>query len=438
MIEESEAGRIAAAYDLLGTPLARSDASPLTFSRVSSVLGVSRSVLYAHWDTSADFAEDVVAELATDRSNWQLQLAQVWDGRSFADALAGNLDLAVARPGSMRRAGASARPRGSRARGRLAAWERSWLVLLSDRLRLEYGPAPDHVWDDLAVAVTALVDGLAMFTAVVGTSAGVLEVAPTGALVAEVTEGMVRHLVGSMSDMRGPDLGDDGGDSEEPLSPRGRAILEESAGAVRAGELTEGGADRRLVDGEVLARTLGISSRRLYQIWPTPIDLNAALFGECLRRVQAAVQAQAIGAFTQVSGAASADAIAEGLLRWNEQQLDLARLVDADRLLGLLELATSDEVAERYRADLDSWAAEGKMLLAAVLQVRGRQMVPGRTIADWFTFSVSFYLGALRLLRTHDGLRSRTCTYRGLTVAPLAAAMDVLSELWTAAPDAGA
>lgn len=37
MIEEPEAGRIAAAYDLLGTPLACS------FSRVSSVLGESRT-----------------------------------------------------------------------------------------------------------------------------------------------------------------------------------------------------------------------------------------------------------------------------------------------------------------------------------------------------------------------------------------------------------
>jgi len=421
--------RVAAAYDFLAANGTPRDRDHLTLAKVAVALGMSRSNLYRHWPTSAEFVDDVVALQAMPAGAWHNQAAARWDEVTVVEALIEALEIDEG--DAALRSSLSVRPHSSLARAQVASWERDWLNRFAQRLRAEYGTDGDDApWTDIAVSLAALVEGMFLLRLLLAGSPGAPSHEQAVDLTVTTVDRMARYLAESARGDAGPLHPPPDEPAARPKPAGAHRTLQRTLDALSDGTIQRNATDRRLVDMDALARQQGVTSRSLYKLWPTATDLNADLFGESVRRVRIGIANIGLATFSSSSGSGF-NYFTPLLLHINEEVLKVEVFPDARPFIAMVELASNRAVLDRHGATIREWFADGEMFAAALLQVSGRRPVPGFSLSDHTWLAVASELGAWRMVAMHDNLMDRTIRYLGHDVIALAGGIDAHTEVWT-------
>lgn len=397
-----------------------------SLAEVSKATGISRTYLYRFWESAAAFTEDVQALQATSGDGW-LPRCLADTSVPFADAIEPALRLDDGN--APLRATIATRAPWSTARGQLAAWEVAQIAALADRLRDEHGSRADAPWQEIAATAVALVEGMLLFP----TQDGFPVEDPLG-LVATNVRLVVDHLVEHCRSA-GPSLLVQPVTVPVQMEAGRQRVLERTMEALADGRLERDLSQRRVISMEGLARRLGISTRRLFAVWPTAVDLNAAILAESHRQAVAASVAAVFEVFVDAVGHANPVAVFQ---LSNERMLDAARIPEAQRLLRVLELGTDPTLRAAWLPAMRSDITEAQLSTAALLHAAGRQLLPGCSILEHTALGVTTHLGVWRVMTLHDGgVMHSPVTYLGIDTLAGAAGLDAYTRVLTAPIEAG-
>jgi AcrR family transcriptional regulator len=271
--------------------------------------GVNRSTLYRHWPNIGALNIDLGLFATTHHGGWQAALVRQDPRTGLATAIRTALDAERLHPALLIRMAATGWPEGP-ARRAIVAWERRWLDALrcwivehlAHRHRVVVQPRLERV---LAVAFAALVEGQLIYELASDSPPPRVDVSdgqpaaatPIDRLLASTSrpwhasDGEIRHR-------RVPTL--DG--RRAPIHEAGLPILARCFdGYARSSVGDEPPlAAGRLVHLRRLAADLDVTERQLYNIWPSPAHLNAALLTEILHRARRNADAATLTAFEMV------------------------------------------------------------------------------------------------------------------------------------------
>ncbi|QXC59898.1 hypothetical protein KSP35_16155 [Aquihabitans sp. G128] len=434
----THADRVAAAYELFARERRIANRPGLTVAASAQAIGASRSQFYRYWETTSALAEDLALHRATSDRGWQARVRADDDPDVFA-ALRRALQHPDAADGATSRAVVAAEPIDAPTHAGLAAWEARGIGWLAERLR-GGRPAADVPWTALAAMVTALVDGTLLERGSrVGGSPGPFDEA-FATLVADTARALTAYFATHAVAADEP-LAPSGPGGSEPRPEGASRLLERMDAAIRAGALPASvTTERRVVNVDRLSRDLSLTSRGVFDIWPSAADFNADLFAESLRRLGMVTDLAAMTAFTE-STVTDPSEVAAVLVRVNERLMDLDELQEPLVQLALMDVLDTPDAAGRHAELIQRWSDDNQMRAAAVLQASGRRLVPEVAIADYADLVIGAGLGGWRVCATHRSLVARRCRYLDGDVATMAAALDALTQVcaepWEAGPAHG-
>lgn len=393
----------------------------ISLAEVSKATGISRTYLYRFWDSAAAFTEDVQALQATSEDGW-LPRCLANTAVPFADALEPALRLDDGH--APLRATIATRAPWSTSRTQLAAWEVAQVAALADRLREEHGSVAGAPWCEIAATAVALVEGMLLFPAHDG-----FPVEDPLALVATNVRLVIEHLVEHCRSAGPSLLGQRTAAPVEVEAGRQR-VLERTMEAFADGRLQRDLSQRRLISMEGFARRLGVSTRRLFAVWPTAVDLNVAILVESYRQAVAASVAAVLEVFVDAVDHSNALAV---FLRSNERMLDTSRFPESQRVLRVLELGTDPTLRSAWLPALRSDITDAQLSVAALLLAAGLQLLPGCSILDHTALGVTTHLGIWRVMTLHGGgVMHSPVTYLGIDTLSGAAGLDSFARVLTA------
>lgn len=397
-----------AAYQQLADLGPLVDARSVTLSGVAKALGMSRSQLYRRWETSADMALDIARFRATPDTGWHAEVCAD-DGTPLAGALRRSLTSPHSADGVLTRASVSTWRDSSAHRG-LAAWERRHLARLAERLRREWGPEVRGPWTDIAIALTAFIEGMHLMCAQVAEEPG--QAMPAD-LIEEVAQQAVRIVDFLLTEAEGGDtpLRDPDDEAEESSSPA--SLPARLADALTEGTLhlpSDGG--RRVIDMGVLARARGVSERSLYSRWPAPADLHADLYLESIARAHAAFTRVIVDVFrSNVSGPYANTMPLIALM--NSWFMDPDRFPEASIHLGITDVLSEQVVLDRVRRPVQEFLQAADMQTAALLQASGYRLRIDVRVRTYTMFITGMGMGSHRTSATHPEILQRRLRYLG-------------------------
>lgn len=422
----------------------------LRAAEAARAAGISRSTLYQLWPSMIDLAEDTRRYMATRRPDWRAALLSRPSAAPISTQIAEATLIDPAFLSVAMRSLASSTASGdlrSTVRSLDAEWFDTFGRWLDAHLH-ERGrqPVPPLSTTDLAVLLTALIEGTLIQAAMgAGRDRGFWP--PEAATqLGEITERVLDQLTTARpaEDGHPPPPPEPTEPPDTPLSRRQlgaiEAILDVHVGLPF--DHPQAPLVVRLIDPATLARRLGITQRRMYQIWPGASELNADLF---------AYQARRLRAFTETMTAqvlqeriTHGDGVPPDTIAWGAHAAISAGL-DADgRGLFAVAFAIADPhlsaVAEREFA---AWRQSLQVVFLALMQVFDRRLAVGVEMAQCTRTLFAVIIGAMRLALLDPSLLDRTVG-SGSETKPLLglgwmAAFQGLTQEWgPRVPDAAA
>ena len=396
------------AYQQLAKHGPVADGRSVSLAAVSKALGMSRNQLYRRWSTSADMALDIASFRSTPANGWHAEVCTD-DGGPLADAVRRSLASPRSGDGVLTRASVATWS-GSSAHRNLASWERAHLANLASRLRREWGAEVDGAWTDIAIALTALLDGMHLMCAQFAREPGE-QIEP--ALADEITQLAVLIVEFLLHEAEGVDspIGspDDELDPPAAVAPLPQRI----ADALDDGTLhIASDGSRRVIDMGVLARSRGVSERSLYTRWPAPADLNAELFLESVDRTRSAFARTIFDVF-QSSLSGSFNHPMPLIARMNAWFMDPERFPEARVHLGITAVLSDPAVLDRIRAGVEAGLEVADMQTAAILQATGFRLRSEFRRRTYTMFIVGMGMGSHRTSATHPQILRRRLRYLG-------------------------
>ncbi|MGN6696457.1 MAG: TetR/AcrR family transcriptional regulator [Aquihabitans sp.] len=401
---------LAAAYEQQARTGPVSDGRSVSLSEVARLLGMSRANLYRRWPTTSDLTTDIAVYRSTPDAGWHALVCED-DGGTLEAALTSAFESPSCNGGVLTRA-AVARSTDAVAKKRVAAWEEHHLVALAGRIRREWGESTVAPWTDIAVAVVALIEGIQLMWAQFAEAPD--EPLPPQ-LAGEVTSTAGRIVGFLIDEVEGSDvpLGAHDADGSSSHQAPGTALPGWLIDALADGslDLPSYGA-RRVIDMGVLARTTGVTERALYKRWPTPADLNAALYIESVRRVRDAFGRMILDVFQSATKADLAD-IMSLVARMNEWFMTPDRFPEAGVHLGLVDVLSDQSVLDRVRASVETGLQVADMQTAGIVQGTGFRLRSDVRLRTYTMLIVGMGMGSHRTTALHPALIERRLRYRG-------------------------
>lgn len=388
----------------------------IPLSKAAVALGTTRSKLYRHWETSSDLAMALNIHTATRRRGWRQVVLEEAPGNGLAAAI----DRATAEchddPGLQVRAVAASWPTSAAARHEIARWERQWFDEFADVLSDLGDDAGPRPWGDLAIALTALVEGTLLLSSQ-------LRITPPATLGA-TADRHLRQMVATTSGAALPVA--DSVDTPAPSSELIDRLDQLLAGPLRE----ETSQPTRLVDLELLARRLDVSPRRLYAVWPTVQDLNGDIVVHALRSqrelterlTMAAISVTLSGEHTHFRDlfVSVLDAIIQGA----------APSLVAE-FLACAFAVDDPAVADLVATEISRWVESQKVTLLALLQVIGFHLLPGVDSDSYVMAAFGATYGAERIAVMHPDLATRRMVVGGTAVPSLPGGIDAVLRSMT-------
>ena len=409
---------------------ARRREAVVSLAEVSRAIGLSRSSLYRHWETAADLSNALVGHLATTSVGWHHHL-RLDPGEPVAEAVRRLFADPRAYEGLAIWPAITTDPASSDVRLRCARFERAFVARLARHLELTAPAGVEHPvpWTDLAVAVAALIDGATNAWAVLRPEPGMA----SNPALSDVIVDVIADLVGRYpAAVTGPDIPIDAPAEDDELeepTPGARSVLERIAAAVAAGTLSVDPAEHRLVDVEDLARRTGVTSRFLFQLWPTAADLNGDIIEVAWARLRANAHREDLAVATELARAGGTELSSGERVRWAARGADPLHSPEGTGIIPLLALFGSPTLAARSRSLLaDGWLAESVIPSASALQAVGAQLRPGRTLLDAAVLSAVRQLGMWRIVGMHETIGGRRLELEGEQLPATGIAMFLMSH----------
>jgi len=280
-------------------------------------------------------------------------------------------------------------------------------------------------WTDVAIAVYVYVEGWLFLESVLRSD----PTEPWSSVQAQRTSETASTLVLELSEMvAGPDapiaLASEAiGPGYSPAQSRILEALADRSIASRAG-----GDLARLVDLEVLADSLAVSSRRLHAVWPTAADFNLDVATASLMVLRARVDDLTLRTF--VAATAGYDKFV-GLFESTFQAILGGSGVAARVWFGCSSSFDDQHVRQAVASLLDDWYEAQRVALFAALQVIGHRLRKPGDGGRYVEAVFATVNGALRLSTLHPALLDRTVTYNGQTRGSLPTAIDAMFRSFT-------
>jgi len=402
----------------------------VSLAEVSRAIGISRSSLYRHWETAADLSNAVVGHLATTSMGWQHHL-RLDPGEPVAEAVRRLFADPRAYEGLAIWPAITTDPASSDVRLRCARFERAFVARLARHLELTTPTEVDHPvpWTDLAVAVAALIDGVTTAWAVVRPAPGTAsDPALTDVIVDVIADLVVQYPAAVTGPDRPIDEPDGRGEPADP-SPGARSLLERIAAAVDAGTLSVDPAQHRIVDVEDLARRSGVTSRFLFQLWPTASDMNGDVLEVAWERLRANAHREDLAVATELAQAGGTELSTSQRVRWAARGADPLHSPEGTGIIPLIALVGDRALAARSRSLVaDGWLAESGIAAASALQAVGARLRPGRTLRDAAVLSAVRHLGMWRIAGMHETIGGRRLELEGEQLPATGIAMFLMSH----------
>lgn len=399
--------------------------TPLSMADVAKALGVSRASLYQWWRAGSDLDADVTAHLAAVHENWMTSLLAQPPAGGLRSGLARVLAGSASTSGVVERAAAAAWPASSASRTSIASSELRTTAELGAWLRAADGGRNDAPWADVALGVAAYVEGRLFLDRILRPDPDAPIAEEDIQAVSAIASNLVTEFLSATSGAGAPleiDAVEDAGPS-----PTGRTrALEEIASWPRADR--RGAGTPRLVDTNLLASAIGVSTRRLQTVWPTPSDLNSDLVAASIGALRARVEDLTFQTFTAAMGGYDKFL---GLFESTYQAILVSGGVDARPWFGCAPALGDERIRSQARDLLTEWQAAQHLALFASLQVIGHRV---RSNADGSHYVSSVFAcvnGALRLSLLHPSVLDRTVVYEGRTCGALPAAIDAMFRSFT-------
>lgn len=416
---------VAAAAAALGARGPVRGGREIPLSKAAAALGTTRSRLYRWWETSSDLGATLNVHTATVRRGWR----QVVLDEAPRIGLAAAIDLAATEcrddPGLQVRAVVASWPTDTPARRAVASWERRWFDAFAARLGELGYTDEERPWTDAAIAVTAHVEGTLLLSAQLRqpppTSLGATSERHIRQLV-EMTSGDIVP-VADAADLESAEGGTGLPDPAVEVVAKLDALLSGPGGT----ELCQ---PTRLVDLELLARSLDVHPRRLYAVWPTVHDLNGDIAVHAVRGQRELTE--------RLTMAAISATIGQGHTHFRDLFVSIldAIIQGAAPSLAAEFLACSfaiDDplITDRVVPELTRWIDSQKVSLLALLQVIGFHLLPDVDPDSYVMAAFGATYGCERIAALHPELVGRTVVMLGEPVPSLPAGVNALFRSMT-------
>ena len=416
---------------------------------VTAGAGVNRTTIYRHWDTVAELNEDMAVYAVVEGDGWQRRVLEQPVDRSLADILEEAIAASAPEPGLAVRLMVPSWGPGSSARARVEAWDAAWLDAFTGWLDAHLAAVGRALVDGtptrvLAISLAAVVEG----HLVVDLFRGGLEVDEWDVGHATAIAVAAEDLFGGLTALASAPA--TGASSAAPVRDVAPSRLLPVTGFSAAKSRIFGqvlpafradpfGGDcspepARLVDMARLARRLGVTERRLYDVWPTIADCNADLVEAIAHRSTATVE-DLMGEILDLGIEGPPDEhaflVVDGL---NRAVLDLVRPGRAYLFTGAL--AAADPVVRRAMQEhVDDWLGTVRTLYLALLSMTGWYRRVDIPAAEAVSRAVAVVVGLQRLVNLHPELAEEQGSIFGID-APLCGLVGALlaRTLTTAEP----
>ncbi|WP_426571017.1 TetR/AcrR family transcriptional regulator [Aquihabitans sp. McL0605] len=394
----------------------------LTIGGVAHAAGVTRSTIYRRWDTASELNEDLVWSTVTQSMGWCRRLLDTDPSTSFELALETALGQPVDALGVPCLSVIVSWPSTSTARAGAEAWEEQWLAAFATWLEAHLAahgraPGPEASSELLAVAITGLVNGRFLLVAM---RHGIVP----EAWLAESVPGLVAacsRLVASLTVGAEP-AGDGPPAKAAPVITLPFAdvpevkqrIFQAVEECVLRSSFGDPGfpAPQRLVDIARLARRLGISDRRLYQLWPSAASFNAELTVAILERTRLDTEEVVMEAL-RLGLEAPYETFAHLLASCFQAAVDCGTRYLPTSAFACTLPAIDPEARTALAGALDDWRDSVQVLCLAMLAMAGWFRLPEVPIEEYTQLVFEQVAGLQRLVGLHPSLLARTVPFRG-------------------------
>jgi AcrR family transcriptional regulator len=370
---------------------------------LAEAVGLHRSTMYRYWNTSSDLHDDLARWLVVEHQGWQRQILAQDPAQPARASLASALDGITAEFAIAIR-GAACGFRFDVAGPEIAAWERAWLDALGRWVAAhlqahDRRPAAGTGAFDIGLALASVVEGALLIGALHG-----------GALLEgwrpEQTDRIVdvadRLLTGMSREGSDPRARPWAGAPELPRvagwSAAKQAVFTRIDDLLNREHL--GGAitpePQRLIDFRTLSAQAGISTRRLFAIWPTAEAFNGDLVGEVYRRHAALTEAAASAALAEALEEPNIDA-AGVTLALSAAVVSEGASADRSSVFACMPAMAVPEVRRRGEGELDGMVRTLRISSLALLQSFGYDLRPGHDIQSFTEVAFEVMCGAQRL-----------------------------------------
>lgn len=416
-----------AAVDLLGKLGPAGGGRRLHLYDVESVSGVSRSTLRRMWPTVHAMADDVRVHAACGRPDWHQGLCAVDPALPWETALTAAVRRTASLSPVLHRAALRAVPASPTAAA-LRRWEQLQLArverwVAAHLLITGTVPVGDLTVADLTAVLAALVEGT-LYGEAVGEAPATVVPRAAPARIGRAVARAVTELVAPDREARprrpvsiGPAVG--------PPTQDGRLLPVLDTVVRRAEEarfgVVGGPQPTRLVDVTEVARTLGVTTRRVQMVWPTTTDQNADVAEHVVRRVRERAEGrhrqalrEALAALSAAPPSADRDEVVAPVFVRMVRDLLLVGLVRSRAGPLAASLALADPVvADRVHTELDAWQEGQAALFMASMQLLGIRLDPALDAADYGGAVFAGLTGGLLLGRLHPTLAEEQVTVVG-------------------------
>lgn len=422
------AGHLATAAEVLNAGGPAGGGFGLRAGAVAKAAGIARSSLYRLWPSLGELADDVRLYTVTRHPDWRRTLLEHAPGEPIGAVLAHatQVDPGFVAPGG--RALAAVSPP-SAFRQRAAAIEANWFVVFGAWLAahlhaVDRRPRPGIAPADLAVVITAVTEGSIIQASLSAGRDRAFWRDDDAAALGWVVERLVDRLTvagrGAAEAPPAPVV-----EQDDPSAWSGRQELVLGAILRATVDLPFDHPDAplavRLVDLGALSRRLGITERRLHQIWATPSDFNGELFAFQAQRLRIATEQVATEVLmTKLAGAAELD---EAVLPASLGAVIAAGSGgDAVGLFSVAFAVADPRLSAVVEAEFVRWRAEQQVMFLALLHVFDLHLDEAVGI-ERFTWAVfATLMGSMRLAILQPSLLDHQIGYLGasspvLTVA---------------------
>lgn len=384
----------------------------------AELAGVTRTTVYRHWETAADFTDDLVRYFVMVRPGWPQRLLGTDPDLAIEDAL--RQALRPTDPAPVVRAIVSAWPTDRPVRQELARWERSMLAHLAawidERVRRRGRTYPEGTnATSTAVALTAMMDGQYVLLSWFG---GPGLVGWTEMIDRTDYRPRNRRLILDTFPAADPPVDRPPLPTPDPLptvelSEAKRRILEAVAEAATRPELAnpDGPSPGRVADPARLARTLGVTERRIYAVWPTAAELNQDVVDAIVTRARADATAYSARAL-QVCLSQAFDGydplVISALGAFIDSALERAPFTYFSVVLALADEA----VRQSSLAPISEWIQAQSTGFLAMMAATGWRLADDLTLEDFTLILFGLIMGLQRLGALHPELATRTIVVR--------------------------